>query len=82
MWRSVFFILMKGCLPLCTLAAWSDVDLHRLTSECVRASNAYHPFQNDFAYKVLHTMHYTGWSGDVDHSDLRLSRRRKGGACV
>jgi hypothetical protein len=46
------------------------VDLNQLTIECVEASKRYKTIQNDFAYKVLHTVQYEGWSGDSNTFEL------------
>jgi len=44
--------------------AENTLDLEQLTSECIEFSKEFKSIQNDFAYKVLHTVQYEGWSGD------------------
>ncbi|MDY7030923.1 MAG: hypothetical protein SVY10_03330 [Thermodesulfobacteriota bacterium] len=52
--------------------AGENVDLNRLTDECIDAAKKYKTIQKDFLYKVLHTVEYEGWSGDADNFDLKF----------
>lgn len=60
------------CLFISTLISFAEenVDLNKLTSECIEASKKYTKIKKPVAYKVLHTVEYEGWSGDSNTFDL------------
>lgn len=54
------FIFISSSIPM----AGENADLDHLTSECIKAAKEHKKIKKDFPYKVLHTVHYNGWSGN------------------
>ena len=65
----IILLLVMGLAPW-SVAAEDRVDLERLTAECMAAANAFRAIRHEFAYKVLHTVVYHGYSGDAQHISL------------
>lgn len=47
-----------------TVFAEEHIDLDLLTRQCAAASKQFRKIRKAVAYKVLHTVEYTGWSGN------------------
>lgn len=63
-------ITIISCLSFSLLYAGEPADLNRLTRECINAAQTHQAIHDNFPYKVLHTVHYEGWSGDPGHIEL------------
>lgn len=64
------FVLLFIFFSISISVADENVNLEHLTSECIESAKAFTSIQNDFAYKLLHTVQYEGWSGNSNSFKL------------
>jgi hypothetical protein len=64
----IFFVFILSVFNDSLFA--EEIDLKDLTAQCISASKDYKPVKDNFAYKVIHTVEYDGWSGNSENIKL------------
>jgi hypothetical protein len=73
--KKILLTLFCLFLSISISSAEETLDLEQLSYECIESSKVFKNIQNDFAYKVLHTVTYEGWSGDSKTFKLKYPVR-------